>query len=96
MGMGSLPTVGKDYRFPPCSSDAPVDAGVRGMLVHHASRGNVYLAPEPTSYVFLQTEILDAPMVLMSILAAIGTFPMQRIYKCTACKFATAETVKTP
>jgi hypothetical protein len=32
----------------------------------------------------------------MSTLAAIGTFPMQRIYKCTACRFATAETVKTP
>jgi hypothetical protein len=40
--------------------------------------------------------ICEAPMVLMSTLAAIGTFPMQRIYKCTACKFATAETVKTP
>jgi hypothetical protein len=40
--------------------------------------------------------ICEAPMVLMSTLAAIGTFPMQRIYKCTACKFTTAETVKTP
>ena len=56
---------------------------------------SIWLRSQP-SYVFLQTEILDAPMVLMSILAAIGTFPMQRIYKCTACKFATAETVKTP
>jgi hypothetical protein len=40
--------------------------------------------------------ICEAPMVLMSTLGAIGTFPMQRIYRCTACKFATAETVKTP
>jgi hypothetical protein len=32
----------------------------------------------------------------MTTLVAIGTFPMQRIYRCTACKFATAETVKTP
>jgi hypothetical protein len=35
-------------------------------------------------------------MVLVSTLAAMGTFPMQRIYKCTGCKFVTAETVKTP
>ena len=40
--------------------------------------------------------ICESPMVLISTLAAIGTFPMQRIYKCTACKFATAETVKSP
>jgi len=32
-------------------------------------------------------------MVFVSTLAAMGTFPMQRIYKCTACKFAVAETV---
>jgi hypothetical protein len=40
-------------------------------------------------------DICEAPMVLVSTLAAMGTFPMQRIYKCTACKFATAVTVKT-
>jgi hypothetical protein len=39
-------------------------------------------------------DICEAPMVLVSTLAAMGTFPMQRIYKCTVCKFVVAETVK--
>jgi hypothetical protein len=41
-------------------------------------------------------DICGAPMVLVSTLAAMGVFPMQRIYKCTACKLAVAETVKPP
>jgi hypothetical protein len=41
-------------------------------------------------------DICEAPMVLVGTLVVMGTFPMQRIYKCMACQFATAETIKTP
>ena len=39
-------------------------------------------------------DLCEAPMVLVSTLAAMGILPMRRIYKCAACKFAVAETIR--
>ena len=38
-------------------------------------------------------DVCGAPMLLMSTLPAAGTFPMQRVYKCSQCKFVVADTV---
>ena len=38
-------------------------------------------------------DICGAPMVLVSTLPATDRFPQQHIYKCSACKFAVADTV---
>jgi hypothetical protein len=39
-------------------------------------------------------DVCGAPMLLMSTLPESGTFPMQRVYKCTQCKFVVADTVE--
>jgi len=38
-------------------------------------------------------DICGAPMTLVSRLPATDRFPQQHIYKCSACKFAVADTV---
>ena len=38
-------------------------------------------------------DVCGAPMALMSTLPAAGAFPMQRVYKCSQCKFVVADTV---
>jgi hypothetical protein len=37
-------------------------------------------------------DVCGEPMVLVSTLAASGLFPMKRIYKCSHCRFAVADT----
>jgi hypothetical protein len=41
-----------------------------------------------------QCDICRAPMVLLSTLPAVGHFPLKRVYKCSACLYATADTVE--
>ena len=39
-------------------------------------------------------DVCRAPMVLLSTLPAVGSFPLKRVYKCSACLYAVAETVE--
>ena len=47
-------------------------------------------APPPTRH----CDICRAPMVLLSTLPAVGNFPLKRVYKCSTCLYAVADTVE--
>jgi hypothetical protein len=41
-------------------------------------------------------DLCDRPMHLLGTLSALGSHPGQRVYKCTECRYATADEVEPP
>jgi hypothetical protein len=49
--------------------------------------------PENQSPPERECDMCGRPMTVLATLPAMGLFPMQRVYRCTECDFAIADTV---